>query len=347
VWSLNDLAEKRGWSIRVLALHDHAARDSSSKSDLRRVRHSGFEGSKVRFSLQAIFESRKADVVLLAHVHFAPLLHIMRRMAPRASFRVSAHGIEVWKRLPPRTVSALRSADEVWAVSDYTRRRMLAENPQLDGAVRFTCLPNTLGPAYPSAKIGQGRESLGLPADAKVILCVSRMSSEEPYKNVEHLIRSMPRILERHPGTIAVLVGPGDDRERLERVVHHLNLTGSVRFAGRVCDDVLQSYFASSDLFVLPSTGEGFGIVFLEAMYHGKACIGAAAGGVPEVIEDGVTGILVDPAKPEALPTAIIRALQDDERRAAMGQAGKKRLTAEFSIERFRERVEELLSGSV
>jgi len=106
----------------------------------------------------------------------------------------------------------------------------------------------------------------------------------------------------------------------------------------------LPSYYESCDLFVLPSTKEGFGIVFLEAMYHSKACIGARAGGVPEVIRDGDTGILVDPSKlATEVPEAILRLLNDPALCKTMGERGRKELESNFSFSRFRDRLEQVL----
>jgi glycosyltransferase involved in cell wall biosynthesis len=106
----------------------------------------------------------------------------------------------------------------------------------------------------------------------------------------------------------------------------------------------LPSYYENCDLFVLPSTREGFGIVFLEAMHHGKACIGARAGGVPEVIRDGATGVLVDPSKlATQVPEAILRLLNDPALRKNMGANGRAHLDANFSFDRFRDRLEQIL----
>jgi phosphatidyl-myo-inositol dimannoside synthase len=338
VWSLRELAKDAGWSVEVLALHDRSTPSGSSMGGEPGLR--GFNGSKWRFSLAAIGAARRADVVIMAHVHFAPLIFAFRMVGADASCRVAAHGIDVWKPLNPRLLFGLRRAQEVWCVSDYTRQRMLAENPTLADGPKFKVLPNTLGPSYPSSRESGGE--LELPP-GKMLLCVSRMSAEEPYKNVELLIRAMPEVLQRVGDTSLVVVGPGDDRPRLEEIVKELALRERVTFAGKVPDAVLQSYFSACDVFVLPSTSEGFGIVYLEAMYHGKPCIGAKAGGVPEVIADGETGLLIDAGRPSELATAMVRLLQDDALRSRLGQAGKQRLEARFSIARFRERLASLL----
>lgn len=339
VWALDSLVQDSSGTVRVLALHDHAAGERGVPG-LGSVRLRGFAGNRLAFGFAAVAEARRADVILLAHVNFAPLLHPMRWFAPQARTYVSAHGIDVWRPLGPTQLSALRRVTAICPVSDYTRERMLVENPSLRH-VRFNVLPNTLGPSRDPAVPAQ-REEIHLPP-GKILLCVSRMAASEPYKNVEMLIRAIPAVLVREPEATLIIVGPGDDRLRLEAVSASLGLAERVRFAGRVSDAALQSYFAASDLFVLPSTGEGFGIVYLEAMQHGKACIGARAAAVPEVIEDGVTGLLVDPKTPEQLPAAIVRLLQDDTLRVQMGERGRQRLEETFSMAAFRRRLEALL----
>jgi phosphatidylinositol alpha-1,6-mannosyltransferase len=116
-----------------------------------------------------------------------------------------------------------------------------------------------------------------------------------------------------------------------------------VVFTGFVPDELLPSYYDACDLFVLPSLKEGFGIVFLEAMYHAKACVGAIAGGIPEVVEDGGTGLLAKPDSVDSFAQCVVRLLGNGAERDAMGRRGKERLEREFSYEKFRARLERVL----
>ncbi len=342
VEALASLGQVAGWKIEVLALHDKT-RGEHRGSVFPGIAHRGFGGGKLGFSLAAISASRHADLVLVAHVNFSPLLHVIRWVAPRARCRVSAHGIEVWRPLGRLVTSALLYAGEVWPVSDYTRRRLIEENPGLRD-LRFGYLPNTLGPSYPSTRAESTSAELGV-AGKKVLLAVSRLSSLERYKNVDKVLKALPEVLKRVPNAFLVVVGPGDDRPRLEAITRESGVEGQVRFTGRVTEEELQSYLAACDLFVLPSTGEGFGIVYLEAMFHAKACIGARAGGVPEVVEDGVTGLLVEPDV-HTLADAMARLMTQDAQRTQMGLAGRKRLDERFSASAFRHRLAELVDSA-
>jgi hypothetical protein len=116
-----------------------------------------------------------------------------------------------------------------------------------------------------------------------------------------------------------------------------------VVFTGFVADELLPSYYDAYDLFVLPSLREGFGIVFLEAMYHAKACVGARAGGIPEVVKDGGTGLLAKPDSVDSFVLCVVRLLGNGQERGAMGRRGKERLEREFSCEKFRARLERVL----
>ena len=151
-----------------------------------------------------------------------------------------------------------------------------------------------------------------------------------------------PRLLREAPRATLVVAGDGDDRERLEAKARALELGDRVRFLGRVSDADLAALYRGCTLFAMPSAGEGFGLVFLEAMREGKPVI-AGEGAAREVVEDGVTGIVVDPASPDALLAALRRLFAEPETRARMGEAGRARLAARFTAERFRDRFLEAL----
>src|SRR4029077_214501 len=125
----------------------------------------------------------------------------------------------------------------------------------------------------------------------------------------------------RVPDATLVVVGDGDDRPRLEALAASTGVGAAVRFAGRLSDRDLAACYARCAFFVLPSTDEGFGLVFLEAMRAGKACIGGV-GAAAEVIEHGVTGFVVNPGEREEVLEAMLRLFQEPETRERMGRAG-------------------------
>ncbi len=140
-------------------------------------------------------------------------------------------------------------------------------------------------------------------------------------------------------GARYVIVGDGPHQGQLEADVHALGLTDIVHFAGPARDEDMPAWYAAADVFVMPNRSdgvdfEGFGMVFLEAAAAGKPTIGGRSGGVPEAVEDGVTGLLVDGADVGDLEKAMAALAESRELRAQYGIAGRERAVRRFSWDR-------------
>ena len=159
-------------------------------------------------------------------------------------------------------------------------------------------------------------------------------------KGYPHLLDAMVRIQAHLPEVKALLVGDGELRPAMEEKVQKLGLSDSVVFTGIRRD--VPEILALLDIFVLPSLWEGLPIALLEAMAAGLPVVATAVGGTPEVVVDGVTGFLVPPRDPQALADAILRLLRDPELRQRMGEAGRARVAAHFSIEQMVHKTEAL-----
>ena len=178
------------------------------------------------------------------------------------------------------------------------------------------------------------------------VLVVGRMSSAERYKGHDELLECWNAVLREVPNAQLVVAGQGDDLTRLREKASALGLEHSVFFLGFVSDGTLEALRQRVALFALPSRGEGFGIVYLEAMRAGLACIGGANDAAADVIVNGETGLLVDPLDRSALSDAIVRLLRSPELRASYGAAGKRRFDAEFTFERYCERLKPILAAA-
>jgi glycosyltransferase involved in cell wall biosynthesis len=161
------------------------------------------------------------------------------------------------------------------------------------------------------------------------------MNSADRDKGVEVLLRAMPWVLRDVPGARLEIAGDGDDRKRLEQIAIDRAIAGRINFLGDLRDDTLSDAYARASIFALPSSKEGFGIVFLEAMAHGLPVVAARAGATPEVVHDGVTGILVPPDDPASLASALSGLLLIPEEHAAMGAAGLRRVEEHFLYSHF------------
>ncbi|MBI3127192.1 MAG: glycosyltransferase family 4 protein [Candidatus Tectomicrobia bacterium] len=195
----------------------------------------------------------------------------------------------------------------------------------------FSGIP--LPPAPPADRAAR-RRALGLPEDGPLVGSVGRL---DPVKGHGLLIRAFARL--RDPKARLALAGDGEKRGEYEALARELGISERVHFMGwrEDVDDLL----GALDLFVFPSLNEGMGRAAVEAMAAGLAVVASRTGGLPEVVRDGETGLLVPPGDAEALASAMERLLARPEERRAMGEAGR-RLARDYGAERMCERLEAL-----
>ncbi|MEN8150087.1 MAG: glycosyltransferase, partial [Planctomycetota bacterium] len=160
-----------------------------------------------------------------------------------------------------------------------------------------------------------------------LLACVARLTKQ---KGLFDLLKAMSRLREAAPEARLLLVGRGELLPKLREAVDLLGLRPFVRFTGFRRD--IRRILSGSDLMVLPSHWEGFGLVLLEAMEAGIPVVGTRVGAIPEVVADGETGIIVPPHDPDALATGLVRLLRNPETAVAMGEAGRRRLAEEFGM---------------
>ena len=264
---------------------------------------------KMRVSYAAVATKlalrRRPHLIFCGHLHIAPLALILSRVLG-VPYWLQIHGIEAWTKPAALRRRAIESANRVLFVSRYSRKRALDwANVDWD---RTAVISNTVDDAFrPAPRREDLRAGLGL-AGGRVLLTVGRMSAAERYKGHDLVIQALPSILRSHPDILYVIVGDGDDRPRLQHLAEHLRVADRVRFAGAVPAAELPDYYRLADLFVMPSTGEGFGIVYLEAMACGVPALGTGLDGSCDALRDGDLGISVGK---EALDVAICGALRE------------------------------------
>lgn len=174
------------------------------------------------------------------------------------------------------------------------------------------------------------RAELGISPQDPVLLCVARL---DPQKGLRYLIEALPMLVENFPRLQALFVGGGPPlrREALQKLADDLGVGANVQLLG-VQPDV-KAYLSAADVFVLPSLYEGLGIVLVEAMAMGCACVASNVGAIPEVVADGQSGFLVQPRNPIALAAAISRLLEDQGLRGRMGMEGRRIVLERFNVE--------------
>lgn len=160
-------------------------------------------------------------------------------------------------------------------------------------------------------------------------------------KGVDLLLRALARLNRPLQATI---VGSGNARDTLERQCRRLRLNDRVRFTGWMDHSALQGYYSSARVVVVPSRWpEPFGMVGLEAMHHGRPVVAFATGGIPDWLEDGVTGLLAPAQRVPALAAAIDSLLRDDQLASTLGRNARRRLGERFQFESYLDRLENIL----
>jgi phosphatidylinositol alpha-1,6-mannosyltransferase len=283
----------------------------------------------------------RPSLVLYNHVGLARV----QRWVPsavRCPHAIFLHGIEAWNSAQPASsVEAMSRASVLIANSSYTARRVRALWPHLDIlACPLALLDDTESAAAPDAALlGRVRPD--------AVLIVGRMSARERYKGHDELLECWGAVCRSIPGAQLVVAGGGDDVDRLKCKAAALGVLDHVLFCGRVSESTKQALLDRAALFAMPSTGEGFGLVYLEAMRRGLACIGAQGSAAADVIADGETGLLVDRDASGALARAIISLLAHSDRRTALGDAGARRYAAQFTLASFCDRLARALPGAM
>lgn len=224
--------------------------------------------------------------------------------------------------------TAMRRADRVIAIS-YAVARFVAEVERVDAGKIVTIHYGFEPLDYPPDAREAARAEMGLPPGAPVIGMFGRLI---PQKGIDVLLDALPQVLQQHPDARLLIVGDGVLRATLEAQAQALGLDGVVTFAGWV--ERAYRLMPACDLIVMSSRLEGFGLVALEAMSAARPMVASRASSLPEIVVDGETGLLVPPEDAPALAEAIAALLGDPAHAAALGQAGLRRLRAEFSVDK-------------
>lgn len=268
----------------------------------------GIARSRMLFALRALLATRqlgRGDVIFCGHLFLLPLAVMLARLCGAAVW-LQLHGIEAWQR-PGRLLQwAVARVRLVTAVSRHTRRLFLQWAACEPHHVKV--LPNTVGAEFSPGPVPAALQSRYATQGQCVLLTVSRLAAAERYKGHDRVMQALCTLQATHPELLYLIAGEGDDKQRLQALAQQLGLEAQVRFIGYVADADLPDLYRLADVFVMPSTGEGFGIVFLQAALCGTPVIAADADGSRDPLRDGAVGALVSLQTPAELAEAILKA---------------------------------------
>lgn len=342
-------------NVHVLSLLDVPRNSVNNASYTMLARGSKVSSlwAKSKFVLQGSFYAlRNYDFIIYNHINLAPIVFLSKWFG-KTGYAFIAYGIEVWGDLNKLQHSVLSGISLTISLSNFTKdmlinthkvnqRKVKVINPCIDPA--FLNTVNSISTSESSIPVDLGEH--------KVLLTVARLSSKEQYKGHDTVIRALPRVIESIPNIKYLIVGDGDDKERIAALARQLRVEDHIIFAGARQGRNLLEYYQACDVFVMPSrveerngkwSGEGFGIVYIEAAAFGKPVVAGKYGGSAEAVLDGETGFLVDPTDVGEVASTLIRLLKDRNLAKRMGKRGREWVTENFTFEVFKKNLERVL----
>lgn len=298
----------------VFLKHDRATSSNFSFSPDTQFYFAGKAPTSLRtsfFASQILARAllQRPNLIISTHLNFTVAAYWLKRIANIPYWAV-AHGVDAWNIDRPSLQTALQNADRIISVSGYTRDRLLKE--QNLPPEKVVLLPNTFDSSrfHIAPKPEYLLKRYGLTPDNNIILTVTRLDKSDGYKGYDQIIEALPEIRRQVPNVRYILVGKGNDRPRIEHLITQLGLADCVTLTGFIPDEELNDHYNLCDVFAMPSKGEGFGIVYLEALACGKPTIGGNQDGAIDALCHGELGALVDPDNIKEIVQTIGQILQ-------------------------------------
>ena len=303
----------------------------------------GFGINKLNFIKEMVKEGVKSNVVILSHINLLLIGWLIKKVAPHTKIILLTHGIEIWYPLPDHKRKMLQHCDKILAVSHFTRNKII----EVHGMPKENCLVlnNCLDPFLPLPSLHKKSEALlnkyGFSATDKILMTLTRMSSKERYKGYDKVFEAIAKLKIKYPHLKYLIAGSYDNREKdfADNLINKLGIQNRVVMPGYMEEEELEDHFALSDMYVMPSRKEGFGIVFIEAMYYGLPVMAGNIDGSADALLDGELGQLVDPDNVAEIATAIANVVENKDSFIP----DRNLLMQHFSYEAYKEKLEMII----
>ncbi len=297
-----------------------------------------YEKNKIRFVFSVIkyIIFNQPKIIIVGHLNFA-FLAFLKIFSPRAKVIIIIHGIDAWfdrgklKWFYP-------FVNEFWSVSEYTCKKFNETNQVPLNKIKK--IFNTL----PDQWIEQSNSLLA--EHQAYFFSVTRLEKSENYKGIKETIEAVAQIQDflRTNQFQYKILASGDALEEHKKWALSLGVQDIVSFQSNLSDEELVDLYKNCSFFILPSTGEGFGIVFLEAMAFDKTCIGAINCGSEDVIDNNKTGFLIE-QDINVIKEKILYLINNPDENIKMGKAGKEKLLKEFTFQHFEHKIKNLIKS--
>ncbi len=299
-----------------------------------------YGGSYGRMFVEAFgYPFQRPPFIICMHLALSSVARVLAQRY-RVPLWVFIHGVEAWKPLKMRDRWGLEGATQLLFNSHFTRRHFYQFNPEFSDSAS-SVIPLGIG-ELPEQDFLCYSSSLGSKPDLRILI-VGRLSKGERYKGHQVLMKSLGLVQSEFPQARLTIVGDGDGRAELEAIARSYSYAQQIEFTGRVSDSDLSLLYQRSQVFAMPSMGEGFGLVYLEAMAQGLPCLCSNVDAAREVVVHGETGFAVDPTSAEDVAERISQLFRDRPLAQRLGEAGRRRFAEQFTQSQFQTRIQRLI----
>jgi len=277
----------------------------------------GFAGNKVSFVFNAAENWRKDDIIILSHINLLMAGWLIKKVNPSAKIILIAHGIEIWGKLNISKKKMLPVCDHIICVSRFTAQKIksLHQFP----ADKISIINNCIDPFLPMPVVHFSAQKLkqqyGIENDETVLMTLTRLSAKDRYKGYDCVLDALVLLKKNNRKIKYLLAGSYSESEKIvvDALITKHGLTDNVILTGYIPDENLTAHFCMADIYVMPSTKEGFGIVFIEAMYYGVPVIAGNQDGSVDALLNGELGLLIEPNNPIAIANAVEEMMTNKE----------------------------------
>ncbi len=278
----------------------------------------GFGVNKLKFIYRSVREGCRSNTVILSHANLLLVGWLIKLFSPKTKLMLFAHGIEIWDKLGSFKTMMLKRCDLLLPVSRYTSQKI----QEVHGIMAERCkvLNNSLDPYLPIVseddrhrEADELRQHYGYTKNDKIIFTLTRLSSKERYKGYDKVLEALQEVVKKYPEVRYLIAGKYDEveKENLVSMARALGLEQHLTIAGFIHDESLVAHFSLADIYAMPSRKEGFGIVFVEAMYYGVPVIAGNLDGSVDALMNGQLGGLINPTDSVEIEKALMDILDN------------------------------------
>jgi phosphatidyl-myo-inositol dimannoside synthase len=300
--------------VRILSMHDAKTAADNNQYFPAEI-FTGYHAAKATFIKDAVRIGLKSKLVILSHINLLLAAWAIKKLSPSTTIILMAHGIEIWKPLDGKHRMMLAACDKIMSVSNFTKEKIQALHkiPNEKSFVLNNCIDPFLDRPSEKKRSPDLMNRYYFNEEDIILLTLTRLSERDRYKGYGYVLESLASIVSKNKHIKYLLAGGYEPAEKkyLDELIDTYGLKDNVIIPGFLPDEELAAHFSLADIYVMPSIKEGFGIVFVEAMYYGVPVIAGNADGSTDALLQGKLGLLIKPDDADAITSALEKMIQN------------------------------------